>query len=31
MFESSLEARKRMDALLTPQQREQMRRSWGAR
>jgi Spy/CpxP family protein refolding chaperone len=31
MFENSLEARKRMDALLTPQQREQMRRSWGAR
>jgi Spy/CpxP family protein refolding chaperone len=31
MFENSLEARKRMDALLTPQQREQMRRGWGAR
>ena len=26
MFENSLEARKRMDALLTPQQREQLRR-----
>ncbi len=28
MFESSLEMRKRMDAVLTDEQREQMRRSW---
>ncbi|HYD76388.1 hypothetical protein [Ramlibacter sp.] len=28
MFENSLELRKRMDAVLTPQQREQMGRGW---
>lgn len=28
MFENSLELRKRIDALLTPQQREQMSRGW---
>jgi Spy/CpxP family protein refolding chaperone len=28
MFESSLDARKRIGALLTPEQREQLRRSW---
>ena len=31
MFEISLEARKRMDAVLTPEQREQMRRGWRGR
>jgi Spy/CpxP family protein refolding chaperone len=31
MFENSLEARKRIDALLTPQQREQLRRGAGGR
>jgi Spy/CpxP family protein refolding chaperone len=28
MFESSLDARKRIDAVLTPEQREQLRRGW---
>jgi Spy/CpxP family protein refolding chaperone len=31
MFENSLEARKRMDSLLTPQQREQLSRGWRGR
>ena len=31
MFENSLEAQKRIDAALTKQQREQMRRGWGGR
>ncbi len=31
MFESSLEARKKFDAILTPQQREQMRRGFAGR
>lgn len=31
MFENSLEARKRMDGLLTPKQREQFGRGWGGR
>lgn len=31
MFENSLEQRKRIDAVLTPQQREQMQRPWGGR
>jgi len=31
MFELSLGARKRIDAVLTPDQREQLRRYWGAR
>lgn len=31
MFENMLSARKRMDAVLTPEQREQMRKSWGTR
>lgn len=31
MFELQLDARKRMDAVLTPQQREQLRRYWGGR
>ena len=31
MFELQLDARKRIDAVLTPQQREQVRRYWGAR
>ena len=31
MFENSLEADQRLEAVLTPQQREQMRRGWGAR
>lgn len=29
MFENQLEARKRIEAVLTPQQREQLRRGWG--
>lgn len=28
MFESSLDARKRIDSILTPEQREQLRRGW---
>ena len=31
MFENSLQARKRIDAVLTKEQREQLRRSWGER
>lgn len=31
MFELSLSARKRIQAVLTPQQREQLARSWGTR
>lgn len=31
MFELQLDARKRMDAVLTPQQREQLRHYWGGR
>jgi Spy/CpxP family protein refolding chaperone len=31
MFESSLEARKRIDAVLTKEQREQLQRGWGFR
>lgn len=31
MFEISLEARKRVDAVLTPEQREQMQRGWRGR
>ena len=31
MFENSLEAHKRMDSLLTPQQREQLNRGWRGR
>lgn len=31
MFENSLEAQKRIDSVLTPEQREQMRRGWGGR
>jgi Spy/CpxP family protein refolding chaperone len=31
MFENMLGARKRMEAVLTPEQREQMRKSWGSR
>lgn len=29
MFENSLEAQKRIDSVLTPQQREQLQRAWG--
>lgn len=29
MFENSLDAQKRIDSLLTPQQREQLQRTWG--
>lgn len=31
MFENALDARKRIDGLLTPQQREQMQRAWGGK
>ena len=31
MFETQLEARKKVDAVLTPQQREQLRRYWSTR
>jgi Spy/CpxP family protein refolding chaperone len=31
MFENSLEAHKRIDSVLTPQQREQIHRGWGGR
>ena len=31
MFEIQVEARKKFDAVLTPQQREQLRRYWSAR
>lgn len=31
MFDNMLAARKRMEAVLTPEQREQMRKSWGSR
>jgi Spy/CpxP family protein refolding chaperone len=31
MFEAQLDARKRIDAVLTPDQREQLRRSWNGR
>lgn len=31
MFDNALDARQRIDALLTPQQREQLRRRWGDR
>ena len=31
MFETSLDARKRIDAVLTKEQREQLRRGWGGR
>jgi Spy/CpxP family protein refolding chaperone len=31
MFESQLDARKRIDAVLTPAQREQLRKYWGGR
>lgn len=31
MFDNMLAARKRMDAVLTPEQREQMRKAWGTR
>jgi Spy/CpxP family protein refolding chaperone len=31
MFETQIEARKKIDAVLTPQQREQVRKYWGAR
>ena len=31
MFETSLDARKRIEAVLTPEQREQMRRGWRGR
>jgi len=31
MFEMQVEARKKVDAVLTPQQREQLRRYWSAR
>ena len=31
MFENMLDARKRIDAVLTPQQRDEMKRGWGPR
>jgi len=31
MFDAQLEARKKMDAVLTPEQREQLRRGWRGR
>ena len=31
MFETSLDARKRIETVLTPEQREQMRRGWRGR
>jgi len=31
MFEMQLEARKKIDAVLTPEQREQLRRYWSGR
>jgi hypothetical protein len=31
MFDTQLEARKRIDAVLTDKQREQLRRHWGSR
>lgn len=31
MFEMQIDARKKIDAILTPQQREQVRRYWGTR
>ncbi len=31
MFENMLASRKRMEAVLTPEQREQMRKAWGGR
>jgi Spy/CpxP family protein refolding chaperone len=31
MFENHLEAQKRIDSVLTPQQREQVQQGWGGR
>lgn len=31
MFENSLDAQKRIDSILTPEQREKMRRAWGGK
>ena len=31
MFEAQLDARKKVDGVLTAEQREQLRRSWGGR